>query len=122
MEEKIREYIESLTNEEKRSLWNEYCNADNRTDDWIYNMSEFDDINEGRMPSDIALSICYGDFRAIDDYFWFNGYANFESSNWIDDDSSPFYINELISYIIENDNDLYDDNIREILEGEEEEE
>lgn len=122
MEEKIKEYVESLTNEEKRSLWNEYCNADNRADDWIYNMSEFDDINEGKTPSDIALNICYGDFRATDNYFWFDGYGNFESSDCIDNDSSPFYVDELVDYIIENDNDLYDDNIREILEEEDEEE
>lgn len=119
MKEKIREYIESLTNEEKRNLWNEYCNDSNRTDDWIYDMLEFDDINEGKTPSDIALSICYGDFRATDNYFWFDGYGNFESSDWIDDNSCPFCIDELIDYIIENDNDLYDDNIREILEEEE---
>lgn len=122
MEEKIREYIESLTNEEKRNLWNAYCYADDRTDNIVYDMSEFNEINEGKTPLDIALNICYGDFVATDNYFWFNGYASFESSDHIDDDNCPFYLDELVWYIIENGDSLMDSNIEEILEEDNEEE
>ena len=122
MKEKIRELIENMSNGELRWLWNEYCNKDNRTEDWIYDMSEFDEINKGRMPSDIALSICYGNFNPNDYYFWFDGYGNFESSDFIESKDSPFYIEELISYIIESKDFLMNDDIAEILAEEEDEE
>ena len=35
---------------------------------------------------------------------------------------SPFYIDELIDYIVENEEDFGNDDIAEVLEGEEEEE
>ena len=120
MEAKIREYIESLDSDERKDLWNEYCNASSRTDDWIYSMAEFDDINFGKTPTDIAQCIAFGDFRITDQYFWFDGYANFASCDWIDDDSeSPFYTEELVDFIIEEDDDLNDESIREILDEDE---
>ena len=42
--EKLKEIIENMTEAEKISLWLEYCNSDNRMDDCIYSMEEFDEI------------------------------------------------------------------------------
>ena len=122
MEEKIKEIIEEMSTEDKVALWNEYCDSVNRTDDWIYSMGEFDEIMNGREPWDIVRTCYFGDFNPTHEYFWFNGYANLESDDWIDGEKSPFYIDELVDYIIENEEDFGNDEIEEVLEGEEEEE
>ena len=41
--------------------------------------------------------------------------------DWIDGEKSPFYIDELVDYIVENEEDFGNDDIEEALEGEEEE-
>ena len=125
MEERIKEIIEEMGNEDVRNLWNEYCSNDNRMDDWIYDMSEFDEQCSGMTPTEVGQSIWYGDFRINDSYFCYNGYENFDSFDFIvNEENSPFYIDELVNYIIENEDSLMNDDIAEILaeEGEEEEE
>lgn len=123
LEEKVREAIENLSNDEAVSLWNEYCSEDGRMDDYIYSMNEFDEIMGNMTPLDVARTCFYGDFCPADDYFWFNGYANLESSDFPSmDDKSPFYAKELATWIIKNENALYCDEIQEILDEDDEEE
>lgn len=122
MEEKIRELIEEMENEDARNLWNEYCSNGNRMDDWIYDMSEFDEQCYGMTPTEVTQSVLCGDFRINDNYFCYNGYANFDSFDFVaDGENSPFYIDELIDYIIENEDSLMNDDIAEILAEEEDE-
>ena len=123
LEEKVREAIENLSNDEAVSLWDEYCSEDGRMDDYIYSMNEFDEIMGDMTPLDVARTCFYGDFCPADDYFWFNGYANLESSDFPSmDDKSPFYAKELATWIIKNENALYCDEIQEILDEDDEEE
>lgn len=122
MEERIKEIIEEMSTEEKIELWDNYCNADNRYDDWIYFMEEFDGIMEGKNPWEITRACYFGDFNPTHEYFWFNAYGNLESEDWIDGEKSPFDIDELVYYIIENEEDFGNGDIAEALEGEEEEE
>ena len=122
MEERIKEIIEEMSTEDKIALWNEYCDSVNKFDDRIYSMEEFDEIMNGREPWDIVRTCYFGDFNPTHEYFWFNGYANLESDYDIDGEKSPFYIDELIDYIVENEEDFGNDEIAEVLEGEEEEE
>ena len=63
------------------ALHNEYCYETNDYDDEIIEMERFDETCEGMTPSDIARSIVYGDFNPNHDYFHFNGYGNFESTD-----------------------------------------
>ena len=123
LEEKVMEAIENLSSDEAVSLWNEYCSEDGRMDDYIYSMNEFDEIMGDMTPLDVARTCFYGDFCPADDYFWFNGYANLESSDFPSmDDKSPFYAKELATWIIKNENALYCDEIQEILDEDDEEE
>ena len=122
MEERIKEIIEEMSTKDKIALWNEYCSNNNRIDDWIYYMEEFDEIMDGREPLDIARTCYFGDFNPAHKYFWFNGYANLESDYDINGAKTPFYIYELIDYIIENKEYFGNDEIAKVLEGEEEEE
>lgn len=122
MEERIKEIIEEMSTYGAITLWNGYCDLANRMDDRIYYMDDFNKTMNGREPLDIAKTCYFGVFNPIHELFWFDGYANLESGDWIDGERSPFYIDELVDYIIENEEDFGNDNIAEVLEGEEEEE
>ena len=80
-------------------------------------MEEFDEIMDGISPWNIATKIFYGDFRPNDNYFRFDGYANLESFDYISDEVD---LEEIADYIIDNDEDFDNSDIREIL-GEEDE-
>lgn len=83
----IKSIIEDMSDSDKIALHNEYCYETNDYDDEIIEMKRFDEICEGMTPSEIAMRIFYGNFAPNHDYFRYNGYGNFEStdvpSDWI---------------------------------------
>ena len=79
--EAIKNIIEDMDDSDAVALHNEYCYETNDYDDEIIEMERFDEICEGMTPSDIANHIFYGDFNPNHDYFHFNGYGNFESTD-----------------------------------------
>lgn len=101
----IEERLKELNSEDLIAIHNDYCSANNYTDDEIFSMCEFDEICEGMTPTDIAQRIYYGDFNITDNYFVFNGYANFESFDYADDEKSPICISDIARYMDENDED-----------------
>lgn len=111
-----KEKLFDLFNEDENLLLR--VNNEMNIDDYVYSMDEFDEILEGEKPSSIAFKIAYGNFNPNDDFFKFNGYANLESFNYV---STGVYISDIIRNIIEKENDYGFDEIREILEEEEEE-
>ena len=79
---------------------------------------EFDEIVGECLPSDVAFMCYYGDFCPANSHFWYNGYGNLVSSDYpATDDESPFYINDIMQCIVDNDDDLGDEEIREILDN-----
>ena len=97
-------------------MWNEYCISCNMQDDIIYDMSDFDEVMEHESPWRIARACCYGDFCAAHEWFWFNSYGNLESSDFpIIDGDSPFSLNNVVDYIVENNDPLHNDEIHMIL-------
>ena len=80
--ETIKNIIEDMDDSDAVAFHNEYCYETNDYDDEIIEMERFDEICEGMTPSDIARGIFYGDFKPNHDYFHFNGYGNFESTNY----------------------------------------
>ena len=72
----------------------------------------------GSLPWEIARTCYYsGNFCPAHDYFWFNGYGNAESSDFPSLDSkSPFYLDEIVSYIVDNETSLYNDDIQAALD------
>lgn len=119
LEEKVREAIENMDYAEAVDIWNNYCQACNLPDDIIYSMSEFDEIMEDYTPWKIARACYYGDFCVVDGYFWFNSYGNLKSCDFPIYES-PFSIDDVIAYIIENNDSLWNDEIQEILDHEDE--
>lgn len=119
-EERIQQIIDTLDESTIVMMWNERCDAYRYDDDRIYSMSEIDDIF-GKMWASDFLDKFGRDFDGSDDYFK-DGVWGLESFNDIydvvDDD-------ELIEYIINEDEDFESDGvdgIREILDEEDEEE
>lgn len=118
--EKIKKALDNLTMAELVSVHNEYCDNANYYDDHIYFMEEFDEIMDGKTPWEIVRSAYYGDFCPAQDYFWFNGYGNLESSDF---PTGQIDVDTMAEWIDENEEGLYCSEIDDILqEGKEDDE
>ena len=115
---KLVDYINDMKTEEIVELHNSYCEAAGYEDDRIYSMYELDELLEGRTPTDILSMGFYGDFRPHHDFFWFNGYGNLESADFITD--MPIFAIDIANYILSEEDSLGNDEIQEILDGEDE--
>ena len=114
MKNKLRELLENMDDVSLIMAWNEYQSLINGCDE-IFPMDWFDEIMDGKEPWEIARCCYYsGKFCPAHDYFWFNGYGNACSSDYPQDN---IYIDDMIAYILEHDEDLNNDEIREILDG-----
>ena len=80
--EAIKNIIEGMDESDAVALHNEYCYETNNYDDEIIEMERFDEICEGMTPIEIANHIFYGDFNPNHSYFHYDGYGNFESTNY----------------------------------------
>ena len=111
--EKIKNYLENLNNKDLLDIWNcysrEICN-----DDEIFRIEDFDEECSYLTPYDIACKIVYGNLDLKLSYFKFDAYRNFES---IDENKLMSYIDidELIEYIVNENESFNDERIREIL-------
>lgn len=114
----IKNALDDMDTAELVSVHNEYCNATNRLDDYVYSMQEFDEIMQHMEPWEIVRSAFYGkEFRPCDDYFYFNGYANLESFDYVGENSNaPIYTGEIADYITRNEDALYNDDLQEIID------
>ena len=115
---KLVDYINSMGIDEIVELHNSYCESAGYEDDHIYSMYELDEILEGRTPTDILSMGFYGDFRPHHDFFWFNGYGNLKSADYITD--MPIFAIDIANYILSEKDSLGNDEIRNILDGDEE--
>ena len=113
---KLVEYINSMGDDELIELHNSYCEAAGYEDDRIYSMCELDEILDGRTPTDILSMGFYGDFRPQHDFFWFNGYGNLESADYITD--MPIFAIDSANYILSKGDSIGNDEIQEILDKE----
>ena len=111
------EAIESLNDDELVSLHNEYCDKCNYTDDRIYSMYEFDELFTGCSPLEIVDKI-ESNFNSNHNYFKFNGYGYAESIDYPD-----YHIEkeDIATYIDDNDDSLYNNELQDILDEYEEE-
>ena len=115
--EELKELLENMSNDELITMWNEYQYNINGCDH-IYSMDDFDEIMSSQSPWEVARTCYYsGKFCPAHEYFWFNGYGNAESSDYPTDN---IYIDDLIDYIIDNNDSLYNNEVEDILNNEEE--
>jgi hypothetical protein len=96
-------------------LHNNYCDAVNGFDDYIYSMDDLNELCSGQDAFWITCRVFYGEFNPNDDYLTFNGYGNFISFNeWKAKDY--IYTDDIIDYIIDNNDSLYNDEIQDLLD------
>lgn len=110
LKEELMELIEGMDINEQYSIFCEYCEKSGYYDNRPESMIFFDDLCSGMTPTEILET--YSDVVNCD-YFYFNGYGNPDSWEGIETNSS---IEEVVYYIIENDDDLYNGDIRDLLD------
>lgn len=121
--EKILDAIKEMDTADLVSLHNAYCDISNNMDDYIYSMDEFDEIVGNMQPWEVARCCYYGhEFCPAHAYFWFNGYANLESSDYFPCKHGPIYLEDIAAYIDREEDTLENDEIQDILDEMEEEE
>ncbi len=119
MMEKLTNLLEEMSESELLTIHNNYCDSANGYDNYIYNMDDLNELLDGKSPEEIARLIFYGDFNPNHDYFTFNGYGNLESITGYNL-TDYIFISDIVDYIISRDDDLYNDDIRDILDNIEE--
>ena len=107
----IREVVEDFKENKLVELWNEFCNK-NYYEEVIYYLSddEINDLCSNKTPAEL---IRMGSNLDLDNkYFYFHlGELN-TTHNFFD----VVDIDELVDYIIDNDNDCNDTDIRDLLD------
>lgn len=117
--EAIKNIIEDMDDSDAVALHNEYCYETNNYDDEIIEMERFDEICEGMKPIDIARSIAYGDFNPNHEYFHYDGYGNFESTNYPTD---WIYPGDIAREVVDREESFENDEIQEEIDSWSEEE
>lgn len=139
--EMILSVIEEMDDDAIVCLWNEFCCDSDRYDDEILTSDSLEELIENSNEGGLYWvnrffygSDAYGEGSANPNrnYFTFNGYGNINSFDYVynkfakelgkGDGFNNIDVEELIDYIIENNNDFGNDDIRAILDEEETEE
>ena len=119
-EQKIVDFINGMSVDEKIALHNTYCDAANCMDDCIYAMDEMEVILEDVDKWRLVDMIRYGNFDFNDEFWGFNGYGNLDSYDaW----ELPIYAEDIADYILSKEDSFGNDEIQEMLdeEGEDDE-
>ena len=93
------------SNKELVDAWNLRCEKKEYMDEFIEDMSFFDEIFQNLSPLEIVDKVKGCNFRTEDDYFAFNGYGNPESFSYVED-YSRFSYEELAEYLADNGDSL----------------
>ena len=112
--EAIKNIIEDMDESDAVALHNEYCYETNNYDNEIIEMERFDEICEGMTPSDIANHIFYGDFNPNHEYFHYDGYGNFESTNYPTD---WIYPGDIARQVVDRECSFENDEIQEEIDS-----
>lgn len=124
MERKLRKLFDEMSLEDKIAIHNKYCELNHYTK-VIVPMSEFDSLNSsmftGLSASDIVYKVQrnFDGFNFSDDYYYWTD--NDEIKSFTGDmqfETDVFYRNDVINYIISNEDSLENDEIEELLEEE----
>lgn len=99
--EQLIDKLEELSISELVQVHNDYCREAAYDNEFYDNDEDFFNLYFENNPYEVARSICYGNYRYMDEYVYFNGYGNLESANeyTIKDNIS---IEEIANYIFEN--------------------
>ena len=117
--ERVEETLNGMAEADQMDVWNEYCNANNYTDDRIeYN--EPDELLYGQTPSDILNSVDMDEYNTNDTYAYCTIYG-WRSTNYLEECQS-FDLGAIADYVVNNEDALYNYELQQILDEYEEEE
>ena len=112
--ERLIDLLKDLTDSEMIAIHNEYCEVNKYYGDRIYYMYELDELAQGLSALDIIAD--YGDIAVSMDYFQENEvFKTHTCFNYYEDAETTYY-KEIAEYCINNNNYLWDWNIRDFLE------
>ena len=124
MEDIIERVVEYISNEwgssDIISAWNDYCDSNNYYDNRIEYVAEIDDLEQGSA-SEILSHIDLDSFNLNDEYMVYSTYG-WQSFGYWDDSDSPIYLSDLASWMVRNEETFNDDELEEIILGEDEDE
>ena len=119
--DKVKEAIEALSDWEQVNLWNERCEYENYMDDYIYN-NDPDELMAGQSPLEILSAVDTENYSIHDSFAYGGSIYGWQSFNYLEDENSPFDIDEIISWYCDNEGyeqtNLLD--YEELIEDEEE--
>ena len=92
---------DNWSTDELVNAWNLRCEKKGDMDEFIENMSFFDEMFQHLSPLEIIDKVKGCNFCTGDDYFAFNGYGNLESFSCVED-YSRFSYEELAEYLADN--------------------
>lgn len=107
--------MENLCDCELVSLWNDFCEVDNRQENVIYDLDDYTIDSVFEYASEALKNL--GEFDYGDDYFAYDGYGYINSFSGALDTFSPVDLDMLVDWLEEN-TDIADEYGLE--EGEEE--
>ena len=96
---------DNWSTDELVNAWNLRCEKKGDMDEFIENMSFFDEMFQHLSPLEIIDKVKGCNFCTGDDYFAFNGYGNLESFSCVED-YSRFSYEELAEYLADNGDSL----------------
>ena len=119
--EQIEAILNDMYDDELIEIHNRYCDANHNYDDKMYNNDDatLDEVVGECTFSDAVCKLSYGGYSHSDSYFWFDGYGNLESSN---DPLDNIFVDDIARYVVDNEDDLDNMDLREAIEGWQEEE
>lgn len=129
----ILEILKGMDSNDILYINNEYCDDNGHDDDRVYPMEDLAEFFSNDDLMNFANRMYFGNdengddssFNPNRDYFYYNGYGNLVSLDYLDynEYSNEFMydffnceIDSIIEWIIENDLDFDNDEIREILD------
>jgi len=101
MAQKLASELKHMNEHELYHAWHIRCETMNYWDDEICEMDFFDEYFHGLKPLEIAMRVSFGDFNPHDEYFYFDGYGNPVSINYL---SEIIHFEDFADEIMENDN------------------
>lgn len=110
---RVRDYLDSL-DVETLIAYHNHVESETAGDSYIYHVDDFGEVLDSFAPVVIAQMVYYGSFCPVHKFFWFNGYGNLDSSGFLPD---VVFTSDLACYIVDEDDDMGDDEIREILDS-----
>lgn len=117
-EDKVRAVIDEMDSSDVVNIWNEYSEKNMYFEDRYMYMDEYDDLFCGCSPLEIAEKIYEEDFNPNHDYFkdGIHGLTSFDDA-WAC--VCDMDLDSLVNYIVDNDEDFHNSDIREALDYEE---